>query len=99
MNEIHSLVFKVDRVEKFRELLSIGRVEEAIKETGAKIVKSLNERSSNVFTIALAIDDETDIPRMMCVCSQTLDVGFDLLRPPVIRDLERERLLEDALAV
>ena len=99
MQEEHSLIFKVDHLRKFRELLSDGTVEREIERTKAKIEKKIVEVSENRFTITIVITDDTDIDKMMCVCSQTLDTGFDLLRPPVIRDMEQERLLEEALAV
>ena len=98
MQEEHSLIFRVDHLEKFRELLSDGTVKREIERTKAKIKKEIVEVSKNCFTITLGITDDTDIDKMMCVGSQTLNTGFDLLRPPVIRDLENERLLEEALA-
>ncbi len=99
MKEEHSLVFRVDQPRKFRELLSDGTVEREIERTKAKIEKKIVEVSENRFTITIGISDDTDIDKMMCVCSKTLETGFDLLRPPVIRDMEQERLLEEALAV
>ena len=98
MQEEHSLIFKVDHLRKFRELLSEGTVKREIEKTKATIEKKIVEVSENRFTITVGINDDTDIDKMMCVCSQTLETGFDLLRPPVIRDLENERLLEEALA-
>ena len=99
MQEEHSLVFKVDHLRKFRELLSEGKVEEAITDTRATIEKKIVEVSENRFTVTLGITDDTDIDKMMCICSHQLETGFDLLRPPKIRDLAKERLLEKALAV
>lgn len=99
MKEEHSLIFRVDHIQKFRELLSEGTVEEAITDTRATIEKEIVEVSENRFTVTLGITDDTDIDKMMCICSKTLETGFDLLRPPVIRDMEQERLLEEALAV
>ena len=98
MNEEHSLVFKVDHLRKFRELLSDGKVDKAIKATKATIEKKIVEVSENRFTITVGINDNTDIDGMMN-CLHPLETGFDLLRPPVIRDMEQERLLEEALAV
>tara|TARA_R100000353_G_scaffold32706_1_gene26411 strand:- start:2926 stop:3222 length:297 start_codon:yes stop_codon:yes gene_type:complete len=98
MQEEHSLVFKVDHLRKFRELLSQGRVEEAIKKTKATIEKEIVEVSENRFECTIGITDDTNIEEMM-VCLHPYETGFDLLRPPKIRDLEKERLLEEALAV
>ena len=98
MNEEHSLVFKVDQPRKFRELLSDGSVEREIERTKATIEKKIVEVSENRFTITVGINDDTDIEEMM-VCLHPFETGFDLLKPPVIRDMEQERLLEEALAV
>lgn len=93
------MVFRVDHLRKFRELLSQGIVEKKILETKATIEKEIVEVSENRFECTIGITDDTKIDEMMCVCSKTLDTGFHLLRPPKIRDMERERLLEEALAV
>ena len=98
MKEEHSLVFRVDHLEKFRELLSDGTVEKAIKGTKATIETKIVEVSENRFTVTIGINNDTNIDGMMCVCSETLRTGFDLLRPPKIRDMENERMLEEALA-
>lgn len=100
MQEEHSLVFKVDHLRKFRELLSEGTVEKKILDTKATVEKKIVEVSENRFECTIGITDDTNIEEMMGVCNEScLDTGFHLLRPPKIRDLERERLLEEALAV
>ena len=97
MQEEHSLIFKVDHLVKFRELLSDGTVKREIERTKATIEKEIIEVSKNCFTITVGINNDTDIEEMM-VCLHPFETGFDLLRPPVIRDLENERMLEEALA-
>ena len=97
MKEEHSLVFRVDHLEKFRELLSDGTVEKAIKGTKATIETKIVEVSENRFTVTIGINNDTNIDGMM-ICLHPFETGFDLLRPPVIRDLENERMLEEALA-
>jgi len=98
MQEEHSLVFKVDRLDKFRELLSEGTVEKKILATKATIEKEIVEVSENRFECTIGITDDTNIDKMM-TCLKPYGFGLHLLRPPRIRDLERERLLEEALAV
>ena len=98
MQEEHSLIFKVDHLDKFRELLSKGTVEKKILDTKATIEKKIVEVSENRFECTIGITDDTNIEEMMS-CLHPLKTGFDLLRPPKIRDLEKERLLEEALAV
>ena len=98
MQEEHSLVFKVDHLRKFRELLSEGTVEKKILDTKATIEKKIVEVSENRFECTIGITDDTNIEEMM-ICLHPLETGFDLLKPPRIRDLEKERLLEEALAV
>lgn len=97
MDEEHSLIFRVDHLVKFRELLGDGTVKRVIERTKATIKKEIVEVSENRFTITIGINNDTNIEEMM-ICLHPYETGFDLLRPPVIRDLENERLLEEALA-